>query len=141
MKVTLEWTGNVGFSATARSFTGIQVDEPHAFHGDDRGPSAAEYLAIGVGGCLGTSFAYCLQRVEVQPKAIDVSVDVQLHHPADGQPLSIARMTTSIDVSLEGGEDEDMLKLCAESFKKYCSVSNSVVAGIPVDVQVKHVRD
>lgn len=137
VQVNLDWNGNVGFVARARSFAGIQVDEPAAFHGDDRGPSAVEYLAIGTGGCLGTSLAYCLQRVDVRPAAITVSVDVDMHHPAEGQPLAITAMHARIAVTLEDGEDADVVDLCIDSFRKYCSVSNSVIAGIPVDVDVR----
>ncbi|MHA1483676.1 MAG: OsmC family protein [Candidatus Heimdallarchaeaceae archaeon] len=64
MKVTLTYSRNLHFKASVRSFEDLNVDEPESFHGTDLGPSAVEYLLIGIGGCLGTTFTHCLQLVQ-----------------------------------------------------------------------------
>ena len=62
MKVFLDYTKDLHFKASVREFKGLDVDEPVSFHGTNLGPSAVEYLLIGIGGCLGTTFLYCLQK-------------------------------------------------------------------------------
>jgi uncharacterized OsmC-like protein len=138
MKIELDWTGNIGFTAKTRQFTGLAIDEPEEFHGDDRGPSSVEYLGIAIGGCLGTSFSYCLKKMEVPIKTMRISIDVNLHHvDMDGvNPLRVTGIAAEINVVLENDEDSELLDLCIESYKKYCVVTQSVIAGIPVDVQI-----
>ena len=139
MKIKLDWEGNIGFSASTRGFSNIMVDEPPKFHGDDRGPSSIEYLGIGIGGCLGTSFSYCLQRMEIPTKHITIELDVDMHHVDEEgiNPLRITKIDADIQVTLENEEDEDDLGLCIDSFKKYCVVTKSIMNGIPVDITVK----
>ncbi len=140
MLIELDWKKGVAFTAKARQFT-LQLDEPEAFHGADTGPSSAEYLGTAIGGCLGTSFAYCAQHVDLAIEALKVTVDVELHHEggdASGGkgPLRIAGIKADMAVTLKDGEDADVLDLCIESFKKYCVVTQSVMRGIPVDVKI-----
>jgi uncharacterized OsmC-like protein len=124
----------------ALQFT-LKLDEPESFHGADTGPSSAEYLGTSIGGCLGTSFAYCAQHVDLAIKAIKVTVDVELHHE-EGEtsggkgPLRIAGIKADMAVTLQNDDDADVLELCIESFKKYCVVTQSVMRGIPVDVKI-----
>ena len=66
MKVFLDYTKDLHFKASARNFKDFNVDEPASFHGTDLGPSAVEYLLIGIGGCLGTTFIYCLQKKNIK---------------------------------------------------------------------------
>ncbi|MBN2150844.1 MAG: OsmC family protein [Candidatus Lokiarchaeota archaeon] len=140
MRIELDWKEGVAFTAKARQFT-LQLDEPESFHGADTGPSSAEYFGVSIGGCLGTSFAYCAKHVDIQLKAMKVTVDVELHHEGanDGGgrgPLRIVGIKASISVELQDDGDADVLDLCIESFKKYCVVTQSVMMGIPVDITV-----
>lgn len=139
MRIELDWTGNIGFTAKTRQFDGLAIDEPEEFHGDDRGPSSVEYLGVAIGGCLGTSFSYCLKRMEVPIKTMSIAIDVDLHHEEidDGNFLRITGITAEMNVTLKNDEDSELLDLCIESYKKYCVVTQSVIAGIPVDVQIK----
>ncbi len=142
MRVEVEWMNGIAFTAKARQFT-LQLDEPETFHGTDTGPSAAEYLAVGIGGCLGTSFAHCAKKVDLPIKAIKVIVDVDMHHSGDDGtgPLRITGMTTELAVTLKDDSDIDVFDLCVESFKKYCVVTQSVINGIPVDIKVTRAVD
>jgi uncharacterized OsmC-like protein len=140
MRIELDWTKGVAFTAKARQFT-LQLDEPEAFHGTDTGPSAAEYLGTSIGGCLGTSFAYCARQVDLQIQAIKIAVDVDLHHEGgDGGegkgPLRITGAKADMIVTLKDDSDADVLDMCIESFRKYCVVTQSVINGIPVDVKI-----
>ncbi len=140
MLIELDWKNGVAFTAKARQFT-LQLDEPESFHGNDSGPSSAEYFGVSIGGCLGTSFAYCAKHVDLPLKAIKVTMDVEVHHDeGEGSggrgPLRITGVKADIAVTLQNDDDADVLDLCIESFKKYCVVTQSVMKGIPVDVKV-----
>ena len=139
-RVELDWTDNIGFTATARQFSGLKIDEPVEFHGKDKGPSPVEYFAIGIGGCLGTSFAYCLKKMDVPFKGMKIAIDVDMHHADEsgGGVLRITGVTAEINVTLEENGDEEVLDLCIDSFKKYCVVTQSVMAGVPVIVKITH---
>nr|MDO8117743.1 OsmC family protein [Candidatus Sigynarchaeota archaeon] len=138
MRIALQWLGGVGFKASTRQFKDIIIDEPPDFHGNDRGPSSVEYIGVAIGGCLGTSFAYCLQKMEVVARRIDLSLDVEMHYAGDEEknPLRITNIDATITVELENPDDTEILDLCIESFKRYCVVTQSVMGGIPVNVHV-----
>jgi uncharacterized OsmC-like protein len=140
MNVELDWTGGISFTAKARQFT-LKLDEPADFNGTDMGPSPAEYFATSIGGCLGTSFAYCLKNMEVPAKAIKISVNLDMHHSGENRnsPLRITGVSAAIDVTLVNPDDEEILDLCIESFNKYCVVSQSIMAGVPIDVKISKI--
>jgi uncharacterized OsmC-like protein len=139
MKIEVMWDGNVRFKAKARHFTEIVMDEPPEFHGDDKGPSSIEYLGVAIGGCLGTSFSFCLQKMEVPINDMCLVLDIKMTHVDQGEsnPLRIVNIDADISVTLKNEDDEDILELCIESFKKYCVVTQSIMSGIPVHVNVK----
>ena len=58
MKVTLNHSENLHFTANARDFKMIPIDASESFHGTNLGPSPIEYLLIGIGGCISSSFVY-----------------------------------------------------------------------------------
>ena len=79
MKVTINYSENLHFIASARNFKWIELDEPESFHGSDLGPSPVEYLLIGIGGCLGSTFAYCLQRKNIPIEDMQIIVNGELN--------------------------------------------------------------
>lgn len=141
MKIEVEWDGNIRFKAKTRQFSNYIMDEPPQFHGDDKGPSSIEYLGFAIGGCLGTSFTFCLQKMEVPIEDLKLVLDIKMTHveEKEANPLRIVNIDVDINVTLEDEEDEDILELCIESFKRYCVVTQSVMGGIPVNVNVKKI--
>jgi len=77
--------------------------------------------------------------MEVPIKAMSIAIDVNLHHVDidDDSFLRVTDISAEIDITLENDEDAELLDLCIESYKKYCVVTQSVIAGIPVDVRIK----
>ncbi|MHA1732883.1 MAG: OsmC family protein [Promethearchaeota archaeon] len=136
MKITAKWMGGVGFQAKVRHFPEVWIDEPKEFHGDDRGISSVEYLMVGIAGCLGSSITYCFRNMDIAVSDIDIEVEAKLHHPEPGHPLRIVKLTAKLDVKLEPDQDEELVALCHEKFKKYCVVTQSVIQGIPAIVDV-----
>ena len=134
MKVSLNYTENLHFKATVRQFKDFSVDEPTSFHGTDLGPSSVEYLLIGIGGCLGTTFIYCLQKRNIKMKSVEIVVDGKLSHVG---PKLLLRLT-KVDVEIkfkpeENASSEDIFE-CIKNFREYCIVSNSIATGLSIDV-------
>jgi len=97
MKVSLNYTENLHFKASVRQFNDFNIDEPTSFHGTDLGPSSVEYLLIGIGGCLGTTFMYCLQKRNVKMKSVEIEIDGKLSHVG---PKLLLRLT-KVDVEIK----------------------------------------
>ena len=141
MHVDLDWTGNISFSASCREFTNITIDEPPD-HGENKGPTPAEYLGIGIGSCLGVSLAYSCQKCDLAIEKLTVGVDLTLED-VEEEGASLQRVTgaaAEIEIQLVNPEDKEILEMCLQSFEKYCVVTQSVMLGIPVTVNVKKVE-
>jgi putative redox protein len=136
MKVTLKYSENLHFTASARHFDGIHLDEPESFHGTDIGPSPVEYFLIGIGGCLGSTFTYCLQKQEVEIDALEVVVDGQLKHVGPNMSLKLVNIEAEILFTAKDGKLSGKIEQCIKTFRDYCIVSNSITQGVPLDVKV-----
>jgi uncharacterized OsmC-like protein len=134
MKVSLNYTENLHFKASARQFNGFSVDEPTSFHGTDLGPSSVEYLLIGIGGCLGTAFIYCLQKRNVKMKNVEIVVDGKLSHVGPKLLLKLTKVDAEINFKPEENASSEDIKLCIKNFREYCIVSNSISDGININV-------
>ncbi len=137
MKITARWAGGVGFKAKVRHFPEIWIDEPPQFHGNDRGISSVEFLLVGIAGCLGSSISYCFRNMEISVEDINIEIEGTLHHPEPGHPLRIVQLKNRLDVKLAPDQDEELVELCLEKFRKYCVVTQSVMQGIPAETTVQ----
>jgi len=68
-----------------------------------------------------------------------IIIDVEMHHadPDAGNALRIKQVNAELDITLENDDDADLFDLCTESFKKYCVVTQSVINGVPVRVDIR----
>ena len=136
MKVSVKYSENLHFTASARHFGDLHLDEPESFHGTDLGPSPVEYLLIGIGGCLGSTFAYCLQKQDVEIDALEVIVDGQLKHSGPKMSLKLVNIEAELLVTAKDGGSSGKIEQCIKTFLDYCIVSNSITQGVPLDVKV-----
>ena len=136
MKVTLKYSEKQHFTASARHFHGIHVDEPESFHGTDVGPSPVEYFLIGIGGCLGSTFKYCLQKQDVEIDLLEVVVDGQLKHAGPKMSLKLVYIEAELFITAKNEESSDKIEQCIKNFRDYCIVTNSITQGVPIDVKV-----
>jgi len=134
MKVSLNYTENLHFKASARQFNDFSVDEPTPFHGMDLGPSSVEYVLIGIGGCLGTSFIYCLQKRNIKMKSVEIVVDGKLSHVGPKMLLRLTKVDAEIKFKPEENASSEDIFECIKNFREYCIVSNSIVDGLPINV-------
>jgi len=141
MKVTLNFLEKIHFTATARHFKDIHVDEPKSFHGTDLGPSSIEYILIGIGGCLGSSFVYCLNRNNVDIENLEIIVDGTLKHIDREKHLRLIDIKVNLYFTTRNNESSEKIDLCIKKFKEHCVVTNSIMDGIPVQVKVQQNKE
>ncbi len=134
MKVALAYNRNLHFKASVRSFDDFNVDEPASFHGTNLGPSAVEYLLVGIGGCLGTTFIYCLQKMNIELNACNVLVDGKLSHIGPKKRLKLVNVDVEIKFSAKGTTSKERINECIKDFRENCIVTNSIADGLPIKV-------
>ena len=133
-KVTLRFVRGYEFVATfpeSEAFPPIVFDEPPPL-GDGSGPNAAAVLAAAIGNCLAASFAFCLRKVRLEP--VDVTANVVAHVARNDQGRFRVK---GIDVELSPEvleSDHQRLQRCEQLFEDFCTVTESVRRGIPVNV-------
>ncbi len=111
----------------------LQVDEPPPL-GAGQGPSPEQLLAAAVGNCLSASLLFSLRKYKQQPEPISAEVHSQTARNTEGR----LRITT-IDVVLKLGQPAAALQhldRALAQFEDFCTVTQSVRAGIEVNVQV-----
>ena len=134
MKVLLDYTKDLHFKASARNFKDFNVDEPASFHGTDLGPSAVEYLLIGIGGCLGTTFIYCLQKNNIELETFEVVVDGELSRTGPKMLLRLVNVDVDMKFTPKEASSDVEINRCMKEFTEYCIVTNSIAEGVNVNV-------
>ncbi|TXT54280.1 MAG: hypothetical protein BAJALOKI2v1_790014 [Promethearchaeota archaeon] len=140
MKVKIEYSENLHFLAQARHFKDIHIDEPEAFKGTDLGPSSVEYLLIGLGGCIGSSFSYSLQKHKVKIENLEIVVDGRLKHKGPAFNLKLVGINIEIEIVPKEKNQESTIKECFNLFQEYCVILYPLLNGIPIqlDYSVKN---
>ena len=134
MKVTLTYNRDLHFKASVRSFDDFNVDEPESFHGTNLGPSAVEYLLVGIGGCLGTTFIYCLQKGNIELKECRVLIDGTLSHIDPKKRLKLVNVDVEMKFSAKETASKERINKCIKDFRENCIVTSSIADGLPIKV-------
>lgn len=111
----------------------LLADEPAPL-GRGAGPNAARLLAAAVGNCLGASLKYCLERSRIPLQQLHVTVGGTLVRNEKGR-LRIGKLHVRLEPELDAGNGQK-LNRCLELFEDFCLVTQSVRAGIDVEVEV-----
>lgn len=111
----------------------LRMDEPPPL-GDGAGPSPAQVLASAIGNCLSASLLYCLARARVEPSGMRAVVEGEMARNELGR-LRLERLHVRLEPELDV-EQRAQLARCADLFEDYCIVTESVRAGIDVQVEV-----
>ena len=136
MKVSLSYSENMHFTASVRHFKNIHVDESEAFHGDDLAPSPIEYVLIGTGGCIASTFVFCMQKNKVLIEKLDVDVEGILKHSGSKSSLKLIKITVELLVTLKEGESSEKIETCFNMVQDYCPLFNAINSGIPLDINI-----
>jgi organic hydroperoxide reductase OsmC/OhrA len=115
----------------------LLTDEPPPL-GDGAGPSPTALLAAAIANCLAASLLYCLNRARLEPAALTAEAEVTLHRNEQGR-LRVHGVRVTLAPSVD---DEARAKMarCLEVFESFCTVTESVRQGFPVEVEVRPLR-
>lgn len=129
VKAVISWAGNGKLSVEFEGLPKLMVEEAKG-----GGFSATHFLLTAVAGCLSGSLLYCLSKAKTEPKAFSAKAKLFLHR-VEGR-----LRVKGIDVTLSpvfDGEVPKRAERCFTIFRDYCTVTESIIKGINVNVEVK----
>lgn len=134
MKVKIDYSEKLHFKAQARHFKNLHIDEPESFNGTDLGPSSVEYLLIGLGGCIGSSFSFSLQKHNVEIENLEIIVDGKLKHHGPTFNLKLIGIIVQINLVPKKENQEKLIAKCFKLFQEYCVILYPIINGIPIEL-------
>jgi uncharacterized OsmC-like protein len=111
----------------------LQADEPPPL-GQGQGPSPVQLLCAAVGNCLGASLLFAWRKFKQDPGPIACDVSAEVGRNAEGR-LRVLGLQATLTIGVPG-DTLDHLERVLGSFEDYCTVTQSVKAGMPVTVSV-----
>lgn len=115
----------------------LRADEPAPL-GAGEGPSPVQLLAAAVGNCLSASLLFALRKFKQDPGSIGCEVRAEVGRNAQGRMRVLAlHATLTLGVA---GDALAHLDRVLGGFEDYCTVTQSVAAGIAVSTAVFDVR-
>ncbi|MHA1607365.1 MAG: OsmC family protein [Candidatus Freyarchaeota archaeon] len=133
-EVEVEWIENFRSKLKVKDFPEIVLDEPPEMGGTDTGPCPVHLLAASIASCLLASYIYCAKKARVKLKGAKVKAR------AESEWVKGAMRVKEVHVNLElnpaGGVSRKRAELCVKVFRNFCIVTESVIKGIPVNVEV-----
>ncbi|MBI3154978.1 MAG: OsmC family protein [Burkholderiales bacterium] len=111
----------------------LRSDEPPPL-GQGAGPSPVQLLAAAVGNCLSASLLFALRKYKQSPEPIHTEVEAEVGRNEQGR-LRVLKITASLHLGVPA-DQLDHLKRALDSFEAFCTVTQSVGQGIPVEVRV-----
>mgnify|MGYP003347600948 CR=1 FL=1 len=91
-------------------------------------------LAASVGNCLSDSLLFALRKFKQQPEPLHTEVSADVGRNAEGR-LRVLGMRATLTLGVPAAALEHLDRVLA-SFEQYCTVTQSVAQGFPVEVQV-----
>ncbi len=112
----------------------LLVDESPPL-GGGKGPDPARLLAAAIGNCLGASLLFALRKFKNAPGTIVARVRAE-HARSEKGRLRIGKVAVEITLPEAAAEYTQIERILAQ-FEAFCTVTESVRAGVPVEVTVK----
>jgi uncharacterized OsmC-like protein len=130
-----EYRFRVDFDGGAPS---IQIDKAQPAAAP-AGSDPTALLGAAVGGCLASSFLFCVRKARIEPEGLAVRVIMTHTRDAHGRKR-IGRIHARLEPRLTA-TDRTRFGRCLELFESYCTVAESVRDGIPIDLDIEPVRE
>ncbi len=111
----------------------LLADEPPPL-GRGTGPSPGQLLLAAVGDCMSSSLLFALRKFKNEPGGITTSVRGHIGRNADGR-LRVLHIEVQIRLGKAAGELQHLDRILGQ-FEDFCTVGQSVRAGIPTEVTV-----
>ncbi|ACB36001.1 OsmC family protein [Leptothrix cholodnii SP-6] len=111
----------------------LQLDEPPPL-GQGEGPSPLQLLAAAVGNCLSASLLFALRKYKQAPEPITCEVQAQTGRNAENR-LRVTQIQARLTLGVPAASLERLDRVL-DQFEAFCTVTESIRAGIPVTVEV-----
>ena len=128
---TSDYKFEVDFGAL---FTPIIADLPPPL-GESAGPSPEHLLLAAVANCLSASLLFALRKFKQSADAIKTTVSCTVERNENKQ-LRVTHINACINLGKEAHQFENLEHILAQ-FENFCTVSQSVQAGIPLTIKVE----
>ncbi|ABY29607.1 MAG: OsmC family protein [Methylobacteriaceae bacterium] len=116
------------------SFVPLLTDEPEPI-GGGTGPSPEQVLIAAVSNCLCASLAFALGKYRQEGGGVSAEAIGRVARNAEGR---LRLVGIEVDIALGApAESMDRLDRVLAQFEQFCTVSESVKAGVPVAVAVR----
>lgn len=111
----------------------LVADEPPPL-GQGQGPQPDHLLLAGVANCLTASLLFALRKYKQDPRGITARVTGTVDRN-ENKRLRVFGIQVDLGIGAEAGEIQHLERALAQ-FEEFCTVSQSVQAGIPITVTV-----
>ncbi len=116
------------------AFVPLLTDEPEPI-GGGTGPSPEQVLIAAVSNCLCASLAFALGKYRQEGGGVSAEAIGRVARNAEGR---LRLVGIEVDIALgASAESMDRLDRVLAQFEQFCTVSESVKAGVPVAVAVR----
>lgn len=116
------------------AFPALVSDEPEPI-GREAGPSPEQLLVAGVSNCLCASLAFALGKYRQDGRGVAARASARIDRNAE-QRLRLGGIDVEITLGAAAAALPRIDQVLAQ-FERFCTVSESVKAGIPVTVAVR----
>ena len=103
--------------------------------GSGKGPDPGRLLGAAIGNCLSASLLFALRKFKNQPGTIVARVRIE-HARNERKRLRIGKVAVEIALPEAAADYAEIERILAQ-FEQFCTVTESVRVGIPVEVTVK----
>lgn len=111
----------------------LLTDEPAPL-GQGEGPAPSHMLAAAVANCLSASLLFSLQKFKQDAGGITTKASCIVDRN-ENKRLRIVRIDVTIQLGKEGAQFDHLDRVLSQ-FGEFCTVSQSVQAGIPINISV-----
>lgn len=111
----------------------LHSDEPAPL-GQGTGPSPVQLLSAAVGNCLSDSLLFALRKFKQAPDPIRCEIQAEVGRNAEGR-LRVVHMIARLRLGVEASQLQHLDRVLTQ-FEAFCTVTQSVGQGIPIDIEV-----
>ncbi|MBI3100044.1 MAG: OsmC family protein [Burkholderiales bacterium] len=111
----------------------LLADEPAPL-GTGQGPSPVQLLAAAVGNCLSDSLLFALRKFKQAPEPLHCTVDAEVGRN-EHKRLRVLKIAAALHLGVPASSLEHLDRVL-DQFDTYCTVTQSVGQGIPIELQV-----
>jgi uncharacterized OsmC-like protein len=111
----------------------LTSDEPAPL-GTGLGPSPVQLLCASVGNCLSDSLLFALRKFKQAPEPLRCEVQAQVGRNADGR-MRVLNMLATLHLGVPVAQLAQLERVLGQ-FEGFCTVTQSVGQGIPIQVRV-----